>query len=122
MGKTILIVEDRPDTRMMLKTMLVHANYPVLEAGDGEEALKIIQGSNVSLILTDIKMPKMDGFELLKAIRKDPNNKRIKVVILTASKVTEAEQKAYFKAGANGFLLKPFHIDELKAEIKKLIG
>lgn len=122
MGKTILIVEDRADSRRMMKTALENVGYAVLEAEDGEEGLKMVQTKNIDLVLTDIRMPKMDGLELLKAIRKDKKNKHIKVVMITASKVGNIDKKEYFNAGAEGFLNKPIQIDELREAIKKQIG
>jgi CheY-like chemotaxis protein len=122
MGKTVLIVDDRADSRIMMKFALEKVGYPVLEAEDGEKALKMVQTQNIDLVLTDIRMPKMDGLELLKAIRKDKKNKHIKVLMITASKVGDVDQKEYFDAGADGFLHKPIQIDELREAIKKQIG
>ena len=117
----ILVVEDRPDTRNMIVFALKKAGYPTLEANDGEQALKIINEKNVDVVISDILMPKIDGKELLKAIRSDKNNDKVKVIMLTASKVSDEEQKEYLKMGANGFLLKPIQIAELRAELKKHI-
>jgi len=96
--------------------------YQVLEAEDGEKGFELVQSKNIDLVISDIRMPKMDGMQLLKAIRSNPKIKDLKVVILTASKASSGERKNYYDAGADGFLMKPISIAELRAEVEKQIG
>jgi DNA-binding response OmpR family regulator len=119
MNAKILIVEDRPDTRNMIRMALEQNDYVILEAEDGNEALKKIKTKNFDLVILDILLPKKDGTEVLKEIRKDKKNKDLKVIMLTASKTSNETIKEYKKMGANSFLLKPISISELKKEIQK---
>jgi len=106
----------------MNKMSLEDGGYQVLEAEDGEKAFELVQNNKLDLIISDIRMPKMDGMQLLKAVRSDPKTKDIKMVMLTASKALAGERKNYYDAGADGFLLKPINITELRAEVEKQIG
>jgi len=120
MNENILIAEDRPDTRHMLLFALKKSGYSIIEAEDGEQVLKIVKEKNIDVIILDILMPKLDGKEVLKKIRSDKVNDKIKIIMLTASKVTDEEQKEYLKMGANGFLFKPINIKILREEIVRV--
>jgi DNA-binding response OmpR family regulator len=115
----ILIVEDRPDTRNMIRLALEKSGYVVMEAGDGDEALKKIKKNNLDLVILDILLPKKDGSDVLKEIRADKENKKLKIIMLTAIKTTKNIIAEYKKEGANGFLLKPIGIAEIRKEVAK---
>ncbi len=122
MGKIILIVEDRTDSREMIKIALENAGYQTLEASGGEEALGVLKTKSVDLLITDIRMPKMNGMELLKAVRAEQKNKKLKIVMLTASKTANDEKKVFLDAGADDFLMKPIDVIRLREVVKRIIG
>jgi len=120
--KKILIIDDEPLIVEMLAFRLQKAaGYSVFSAGDGEEGLKQAKAQNPDLILVDIMMPRMDGYEFLKQVKKDPELARIPVIILTASISAEVVDQAK-KAGAVDFILKPFNSAQLQQKIEKVIA
>jgi DNA-binding response OmpR family regulator len=121
MAEKILIVEDRTDTKNMIAFALKKSGYIVLDVDDGEKAVELINAKNIDVVLLDILLPKLSGKMVLKKIREDKKNDKIKVIMITAKKIIDSEIKEYKKIGANGFLLKPFKIDELKMEIDKVM-
>jgi len=123
MTKTILVVEDRPDTRNTLELLFKKLGYVILSAQDGEKALKMIETHpRINLVITDIKMPKMRGIELLKIIRSKKKYDKVKVILITALRIGSDELSELKKIGANEVILKPFDIDDLKKEVEKQIG
>jgi len=121
MAKTILAVDDSASIRQMVSFALKGAGYEVVEAVDGEDALDKARNHNVSLILTDINMPRMDGLALVKSLRVLPRYKIAPILMLTteSSDVMKAQGRA---AGATGWLVKPFDPKRLVEVVKKVIG
>lgn len=118
-AKNILVVEDTRVTRMMIKGIIEKkTKWTVSEAEDGAVALKNIQQSPPDLILLDIMMPNMDGYEFLQHLRSDEKTARIPVLMLTALKTPENEIKV-LELGADDFLTKPINPDVLIARIKR---
>jgi len=121
MALDVLIVDDSAAIRKILQRVLVQAEVPlgkVLEAGDGVEALSLLQGAQVGLILSDINMPNMDGLQLLSQLKADPVHKLVPVVMIT----TEGGQAKVMEAvslGAVGYVKKPFTAEQIK---EKLVG
>lgn len=113
----ILIAEDEPALRNLLKTCLVKEGYSVLEAKDGQEALDIFYSENVSLIILDIMMPKLDGFEVLKTLRLES---AVPVLILTARN-TEYDELQGLKLGADDYITKPFSPAVLVSRVKAIL-
>jgi two-component system response regulator PilR (NtrC family) len=114
----ILIVEDEKSMREVLKILLEGENYEVLSASDGLEGLSYITKDIFDLVITDMKMPKVDGFELLKKI-KDLSPDTL-VIMITAFGTTEKAVEA-LKLGAYDYINKPFNIDEIRLIVKKAI-
>lgn len=115
--KTILIAEDSPDQRLLLKTILEQAGYIVLEAENGKEALKIIQNNtNLRFIITDINMPEMDGYELIQELRKF-QVRHIYIIVVTSLEDKKSVIKA-LRCGADDFLSKPVLPEELNLRIE----
>ena len=116
--KTILIVDDEPNYLIVLTELLQEEGYDVFTAQCGEEGLKVVKEIDLDLVITDMRMPGLDGFALLKEIKS--HNKNLPVIMITAfgekGKALDALQ-----AGANNFLVKPFNNDTLLSAIKKLI-
>jgi len=122
MGKNILIVEDRLDTLNMMSFALKQEGYPIFQAEDGKKAIKLIDTKNIDLVLLDLMLPKLSGEEVLEQIRADKKNDKVKVIIITASKVSAVEMKSFKKKGANGVLLKPLNVKDIVKQIKKALG
>ncbi|HOJ87509.1 MAG TPA: response regulator [Pseudothermotoga sp.] len=120
MGYRVLVVDDSEVLRKIVSFNLVREGYSVDEARDGKEALEKLQQAKPDLIILDIMMPYVDGFEVLRRIRKDPNLADIPVIMLTA-KGGEDDPKTALELGANGFLTKPFSPLKLLEEVRRVI-
>ncbi len=118
-GEVILVVEDNLDVRRFVCEHL-QDNYRVLEAGNGEEGLARAQKEIPDLVITDIMMPEMTGYQLVDALRKDERTSHIAIVILTARADDDARIDG-LEAGADAYLTKPFNAKELQVRIRKLI-
>lgn len=118
MNKKILIVDDEKNIRLTLKSCLDEEGFEIDIAINGEEALKKILSNNYDLVLLDLKMPGMDGMEVLKEIRKKGNE--INVIIMTAYGTVEKAVEA-MKLGAIDFLSKPFTPEEIRKIVKSVL-
>ncbi len=116
----ILLVDDQPLNTELLEVHLVPLGYEVVKAVSGEEALKILSTNQIDLVLLDVMMPRMSGFEVLEKIRADKKTRFIPVVMVTVLKETEARVKA-LEAGCDDFISKPFDRHELLARVKSLL-
>lgn len=114
----ILVVEDDKNLRKLITTCLKKENYQTYEASNGIEALEIIDKNFTDLIVTDIMMPKMDGFELTKELREAKYN--IPILLITA-KSTLDDKKEGFLLGADDYMVKPVDIEELILRVKVLL-
>jgi CheY-like chemotaxis protein len=120
----MLIVDDSIPVRKILQNALAYIKLPVariLEASDGAEALTLLEAHPVGLVLTDINMPKMNGIELLRAVRISPQWHDIPVVMISAEGAESSVQDA-IELGANSFILKPFNIAVLRRLVIFLPG
>ncbi len=115
--KRILVVDDDAALRSVLEETLASLNYKVTTAPDGKEALERLKQGDYDLIVTDIKMPNMNGKELLKEIKQTSPD--IPVIIITAYPATYSQQWV-MEEGADGYLTKPFHIDKIDKLIREL--
>jgi two-component system NtrC family response regulator len=115
---TILVVDDEPNYLVVLSELLKEEGYEVFTAQSGEEGLKIARENDLDLIITDMRMPGMDGLELLKSVKSF--NKELPVIMVTAFGEVEKAVVA-MKAGAYNYLAKPFSNDELLVNIRKAI-
>jgi signal transduction histidine kinase len=114
----ILVADDIPDNVALLSRYLQSEGYSFVTASDGMETLEKTRTELPDLILLDINMPKMDGFEVLQAIRVDPAIEHIPVIILTAARIGHADMQAGFNLGADDYVTKPFDRRELLARIR----
>lgn len=115
MGKKILIVDDNPNMSSLLVEMLEVFQYDAMRANDGHEALETIEKENISMIITDMRMPKMTGLELLQAVKE--KHPKLPVVLISGYSVDEVDSDIV-ATKADGFLNKPF----MMADIEKLLS
>jgi len=120
MAIKVLIVDDDPDIRDVLKLALSEENYEVLEAQDGEEALKIIYTKPLDLVLLDYKMPKLDGREVCRQVKKDILLSHLPIIMLTG-KGEVSDKVGGLDAGADDYVVKPFEPKELLARIRMIV-
>lgn len=119
--KTILVVDDTPLQAIMLRRVLVQANYDVLTAKNGAEALEFLKKQKFALVITDVNMPIMDGFKLCRIIKTDLNLRSTPVIICTVLASPEDLIKG-IEAGADNYITKPWNNDLLLLRIKELVG
>jgi two-component system chemotaxis response regulator CheY len=120
MAKTILIVDDSESIREVVNFTLVNEGYSVLVGEDGEDALKHLNGQTIDLVITDLHMPKKDGIELIREIRKMSDYQRIPILFLTTES-QQAKKMEAKEAGATGWIIKPFVPAKLTAAISKVL-
>ena len=118
---SILAVDDSASMRQMVGFTLKGAGFDVVEAVDGQDALRLAKGTKVNLVITDVNMPNMDGIALVRELRALADYKFTPILLLTteSGEAKKAEGKA---AGATGWLVKPFNPEQLLATIKKVMG
>lgn len=117
----ILIVDDAVDTVELLKKRLRFEGYDTAEAYDGEEALKLVPEYNPDLIILDVMMPKLNGYEVCQRLKSDENTKYIPILMLTAKGEVEDKVKG-LDIGADHYLAKPFNYKELSARVRSLVA
>jgi len=116
----ILVVDDHPENIDLLEAHLVPQGYEIVMAGNGEEALLKLSGNQIDLILLDVQMPGIDGFEVTRRIRKNPAYTQLPVILVTALRETEERVKG-IDAGCDDFISKPFDKLELLTRIRSLL-
>jgi diguanylate cyclase (GGDEF)-like protein len=114
---TVLVIEDHPDQRELLAIVLQREGYRVVTAANGLEALEKLEVENIQIALSDIMMPKMDGFELIKRIRTNPSLKSIYLILITA-RIQEGDRIRGLDLGADDYITKPFSFSELLARVR----
>ena len=121
MKRKILIVDDEPNIVMTLEYTFKKKDFEVYIARAGSEALQILENNSPDVVLLDIMMPNVDGYQTLKQIRNNASLKNTKVVFLTAkNKVSDIEKG--LKLGADKYLIKPFSIKKIVSEINELLN
>lgn len=113
---SILVVDDMATNRMLVRTALNNSKYKILEAKDGEEALQLLNDHTVDVVLLDVNMPGMNGFEVCKRIRRTEQMKLLPVIMLTSEEDTDSIVNG-INSGATDYLTKPFHPNELMARL-----
>ena len=120
MSRKILVVEDQEDNRQILRDLLASAGYEMSEAGDGEEALTAVSKNRPDLILMDIQLPIMDGYEATRRIKSDPKTHAIPIIVVTSYALSGDETKAR-EAGCDAYVTKPYSPRALLAKIKEFL-
>lgn len=121
MTKKILIVEDEEKILIMLLTLFKLEDYEVLCARDGEDALRIVREDNPDLILLDVRIPKIDGYEVCRSVKSEPALSHIKVLMLSGLVQNYDLRKAQ-EVGADAYVTKPFVTTVLLEKIEELLG
>jgi|SRR5687768_7862540 CheY-like chemotaxis protein len=116
----ILIVEDNRDTREALQHYFTNAGYEVPTAVDGGEGISMAKAEKPDLILTDIAMPNMDGTDMIRQLRSEPETAEIPILIFTARSSSMAEKA--MAAGATEAFYKPFDFDDLRKVVRERLG
>ncbi len=117
----ILVVEDVGHIRELLEVTLRFKGYPVVTARNGDEALSLIENERPALIITDILMPKLDGFALAHRLRSDPRTQSIPIVFISATYVSQEDRAFALDLGAVTFLEKPVETDELLLTVAEIL-
>ena len=121
MKKRILTVDDSRVMREMLKVSLTEAGYEVIQAEDGIEGVEVAKESVPDAIVTDINMPRMDGFGLIEEVRDVQELKSVPILVLTTEDGAEKKERAR-KAGATGWIKKPFDDHKLKTALQRVVA
>jgi putative two-component system response regulator len=117
---TVLLVDDVAGNTRLLQALLAGEGHTVLTAPDGAEALRLVRSNHPDLVLMDVMMPKVDGFDACRAIKQDPSTRLIPVVLITSLN-DSASRILGIDAGADDFISKPFNANELRARIRSLL-
>ena len=119
-SKRILLVEDQEDGRRIVRDLLASSDYALIEAKTGEEGLALAEQERPDLILMDIQLPGLDGYEVTRRIKANPALSHIPIVAVTSYALSGDEQKAY-AAGCNDYVAKPFSPRALMAKIREYL-
>jgi two-component system, chemotaxis family, chemotaxis protein CheY len=118
-ARTILTVDDSRTMRDMLRMALAGAGFNVVEAVDGEHGLEVLQAHKPDVIITDINMPKLDGFGFIEAVRVDDSHRATPILVLTTESDPAKKERAR-RAGATGWIVKPFNPEKLVDAIRRV--
>jgi len=118
--KKVLVVDDNQDSRELVVKVLKNKGYEMIEATDGEEAIEKAVGERPDLILLDISIPKLDGYEVTRRLKSREEFKETPIVALTAHAMKGDRAKA-LEAGCEGYISKPINVRELPAQVKSFI-
>ena len=117
--KTVLTVDDSRTMRDMLATALTQSGYRVVQADDGVQAIDMLAIETPDVIITDINMPRLDGFGFIEEVRSNPKYRAIPILVLTTENSPEMKERAR-KSGATGWLVKPFDTAKLTDAIRRV--
>ena len=120
MKQTILIIEDQEDNRRIFRDLLTSAGYDVIEAVNGVEGVSAAETHHPDLILMDIQLPGIDGYEATRRIKANPNLQKIPIIVVTSYALSGDDVKA-FEAGCDAYVAKPFIPRELLAKIREYL-
>ncbi|MEE9529363.1 MAG: response regulator [Syntrophobacteria bacterium] len=120
MSKLILVVEDQEDNRRIMRDLLTSVGYEVIEAVTGEEGVAAAETHRPDLILMDIQLPGLDGYEATRQINANPDLEHIPIIVVTSYALSGDDVKA-FEAGCNAYVSKPFSPRQLLAKIREYL-
>jgi len=119
--KTIMVADDSPIIRKLISFALTITGYEIISVSDGMEALETLPNENIDLLITDLNMPNVDGFELIKAIRSNENYKSTPIIVLSNLSEADDIEKA-LEYGADSYLIKPFEQKAVINEVSKYLN
>jgi two-component system cell cycle response regulator DivK len=120
MSTTILYIEDNFDNRLLVRRVLEAEGYRVVEAEDGVQGFDYLQSETPDLVLMDINLPEVDGYEMTKRLKQLPSMTKIPVIAMTAN-VMKGDREKTIAAGCDGYIPKPIDIDALPGQIAKFL-
>jgi len=120
-AKSILIVEDEDNIALALDHLMRREGYALARVASGAEALPAMRRERPDLVLLDVMLPEVSGYEICQAMRQDPKLKAVKILMMTA-RGNQMERRKGLALGADGFISKPFDVGELKAEVRRLLA
>lgn len=120
MGAKILYIEDNPGNRMLVRRVLMVEDYEVFEAEDGQTGVEIALRENPDLILMDMNLPNVDGYEMTRRMREIPELRTVPIIAMTAN-VMQGDREKTLRAGCNGYIPKPIDVDELPYQIARFL-
>lgn len=121
MSKRILIIEDNEVNRRLMRDVLLYHGFEVIEASNGKKGIELALKQRPDLILLDMQMPVMDGFEVLRVIRNNPDLRGIKIITVTSFAMV-GDKERILKAGADDYIAKPIDTRELPKRVKMMLG
>ena len=121
MNKRVLVIEDHEDNRRIVRDLVTASGYDLIEATTGEQGIELAAQAKPDIILMDIQLPGLDGYEVTRRIKGDPALKHIPIIAVTSYALSGDDQKA-FAAGCDGYVTKPFSPRLLLAKIREFIG
>ncbi len=116
----LLVVEDNVELLMLMQQLLRH-NYRVYTAQNGREALQVVRSTDLDLIISDVMMPEMNGYELTEAVKSDQDYSHLPIILLTA-KIQDTDREEALKVGADDYIAKPFRLSDLQLRIDNIIA
>jgi two-component system cell cycle response regulator DivK len=120
-GERILYIEDNPDNRMLVRRVLMAEGYELLEAVDGPTGLKVAAENPPDLILMDINLPELDGYEVTSRLKMAPKLAQVPVIAMTAN-VMRGDREKSLAAGCDGYIQKPIDIDLLPEQVARFLA
>ncbi len=121
MTHRVLVVEDEPSIVDSLSFLMKQAGFAVQVARDGDTALRVLESQIPDLILLDVMLPRRDGFDVCRAIRANPDWRRVKIIMLTA-KGRDLDRRKGLELGADDYITKPFSTREIVERVRGLLG
>jgi two-component system, cell cycle response regulator DivK len=121
MPQKILIIEDNENNRRLVRDVLVYYGYETIEAENGKEGIRMAREYKPDLILMDVQMPVMNGYDAIKALKNDTDTKHMKIVAVTSFAMLGDREKL-LEAGADDYIAKPINTRELPVKVKRLLS
>ena len=121
MSKKIALVDDEPNILLSLEFLVKRSGYSVKTAADGQAALELVESWHPDLLVLDINMPRLNGFDVCQTLREKPHYENLKIIMLTA-KGREVEREKGLAMGADDYVTKPFSTQEMMDKINALMG
>ena len=121
MNRLILVIEDQEDNRRIMRDLFTSAGYEVIEAINGEEGITSAEAQHPDLILMDIQLPGIDGYETARRIKANPDLTGIKIIAVTSYALSGDDAKAY-EAGCDDYVAKPFSPRQLLAKVREYLS